>query len=64
MLIKLHKVIHCFNSSIILLYEHRIPPKFDTHRWPDMNVIEVWIYKPDSSYKHKNTSLKTKFYLI
>jgi hypothetical protein len=29
----------------------RLLPNFDTHRWPDMNVIEVWIYKPNSSYK-------------
>jgi len=27
----------------------RLPPRFDTHRWPGMNVIGVWVYKPDFS---------------
>jgi hypothetical protein len=49
MSIKLHKVIHCFDSLIILLYEHPFTIYFDTHRWPDLNVIDVWLYKLDSS---------------
>jgi hypothetical protein len=32
MSIKLHKVIHCFDSLIILLYEHPFTIYFDTHR--------------------------------
>ena len=49
MSIKLHKVIHCFDSLIIFLYEHPFTIYFDTHRRPDLNVIDVWLYKPDSS---------------
>ena len=49
MLIKLHKVLHCFDSLIILLYEHPFTIYFDTHRRSDLNVIDVWLYKPDSS---------------
>jgi hypothetical protein len=52
MSIKLHKVIHCFDSLIILLYEHPFTIYFDTHRLyfdthrrPDLNVIDVWLYK-------------------
>ena len=45
MSIKLHKVIHCFYSLIILLYEHLFTIYFDTYRWPDLNVIDVWLYK-------------------
>ena len=48
MSIKLHKVIHCFDSLIILLYEHPFTIYCDTHRWPDLNVIDVWLYKPDT----------------
>jgi hypothetical protein len=35
MSIKLHKVIHCFDSLIILLYEHPFTIYFDTHRRHD-----------------------------
>jgi hypothetical protein len=35
MLIKLHKVLHCFDSLIILLYEHPFTIYFDTHTVPD-----------------------------
>jgi hypothetical protein len=49
MSIKLHKVIHCFDSLIILLYEHLFTIYIDTHRRPDLNVMDVWLYKPDSS---------------
>ena len=37
MSIKLHKEIHCFDSLIILLYEHPFTIYFDTHRQPDLN---------------------------
>ena len=33
MSIKLHKVIHCFDSLIILLYEHTFTFYFETHRF-------------------------------
>jgi hypothetical protein len=42
MSIKLHKVIHCFDSLIILLYEHPFTIYCETHRWPDLNVIDVY----------------------
>jgi hypothetical protein len=33
-------------NVIILLYEHPFTIYCDTHRWPDLNVIDVWL--PDS----------------
>ena len=45
MSIKRHKVIHCFDSLIILLYEHPFTIYFDTHRRPDLNVIDFTYFK-------------------
>jgi hypothetical protein len=35
MSIKLHKVLHCFDSLIFLLYEHPFTICFDIHTVPD-----------------------------
>ena len=59
MSIKLHKVIHCFDSLIILLYEHPFTIYLDTHRRPDLNVIDVWFVK--ARLLIKNTQPKHKF---
>jgi hypothetical protein len=59
MSIKLHKVIHCFDSLIILLYEHPFTIYFDTHRWRDLNVIDVWLFL-QTRLLIKNTQPKHK----
>ena len=51
MSIKLHKVIHCFDSLIVLLYEHPFTIYFDTHRRPDLNVIKNT--QPKHKFKNK-----------
>ena len=40
MSIKLHKVIHCFDSLIILLYGHPFTIYCDTHTGPQMALFE------------------------
>ena len=65
MSIKLHKVIHCFDNLIILLYEHQFTIYCDTHRWPDLNVIDVWLYKPLlTKNKFKNKILFNLIFII
>ena len=61
MSIKLHKVIHCFDSLIILLYEHRLPSIVT----PTDGLI--WMSSMSgftNQTPHKKQVLKTKFYLI
>ena len=66
MSIKLHKVIHCFDSLIILLYEHPITIYCDTQDsliW--MSSVSGFTNQTPQKKKHnQNTSLKTKFNLI
>ena len=59
MSIKLHKVIHCFDSLIILLYEHPFTIYCDTHRRPDLNVIDLLIKN-----KFKNKILFNLIFII
>jgi hypothetical protein len=64
----MHKVIHCFDSLIILLYEHPFTIYFDTHTVPDglFWILRCLALQTRLLIKktHTNTSLKTKFYLI
>ena len=60
MSIKLHKVIHCFESLIILLYEHTFTVYFDTHRQPDLNECHQCLAL-QTRLLIKNTQPKHKF---
>ena len=60
MSIKLHKVIHCFESLIILLYEHTFTVYFDTHRQPDLNECHQCLAL-QTRLLIKNTQLKHEF---
>ena len=58
MSIKLHKVIHCFDSLIILLYEHPFTSYFDTQTtWFECH----WCLALQTRLLIKNTQSKHKF---